>query len=232
MGRIAWIRFLAGVLAAAGLFVTPASAACVDAIEWRGLLYVGARNEFPVADEGTQLGEGMVPACRDSEVVGTGCTADVTEESGGESVDVFRLPGVHPEVAVVALVPGPVAYIGPGYMTELPDHPLHDRIYGSARRPNERAGWNCSEPIALTGTVVSAPAFGGGALEVRVDANPLRGQDGRTGLFTDALTRISGFDRNGIPYVSKGDKLRASVRECTTGEGQYKVVPDSISAFD
>jgi hypothetical protein len=51
-------------------------------------------------------------------------------------------------------------------------------------------------------------------------------------LFTDALTRITGFDRNGIPYIRKGDRLRASVRECTTGEGTYKVVPDSITALD
>jgi hypothetical protein len=197
-----------------------------------GLLYVGAANDFPVADESTLLGEGMVPVCRDTEVVGTGCTADVKEESGGESVDVFRLPGVHPEIAVVALMPGPVAYIGPGYMTQLPDHPLHDEMYGSARRPNERSGWNCGEPIGLTGTVVSVPAYGSGGLEVRVDGNPLRRQDGRTGLFTDALTRVTGFDRNGIPYIRKGDRLRASVRECTTAEGTYKVVPDSIAALE
>lgn len=233
MSYTAWIRTFAGVLAAAGLIVTPASAACADAIEWNRVLYVGATNDVPTVEEGELLGEGVIPVCRDTDIVGTGCSSDVEKESGGEAVDVFRVPGIHPEVALAAYGAfGLTVYVGPGFVTQSPDHPLHDEMYGSARRPNERSGWNCGEPISLTGTVVSAPAYGGGGLEVRLDANPLGRQDGRTGLSIHALTRITGFDRNGIPYIRNGDRLRASVRECTKGVDLYKVVPDTITALD
>jgi hypothetical protein len=113
----------------------------------------------------------------------------------------------------------------------LPDHPLHDEIYGSARRPNERVGWVCGAPITLTGTVVNPPSFGG-LFSVRFKGEEVRRQDGWTAVSVDTRTRVIGFDRNGLPYLEEGDRIEAAARECTTGETQYKVVADRIASAE
>jgi hypothetical protein len=70
----------------------------------------------PVVRLGDRLGEGIVPPCRDTETFGSGCVGGADETTGGEAVEVFRLPGIHPEVAVAARQPfGPTVYVGPGY---------------------------------------------------------------------------------------------------------------------
>jgi hypothetical protein len=48
-------------------------------------------------------------------------------------------------------------------------------------------------------------------------------------VFVDTRTRITGFDRNGLPYIEEDDHIQAAVQECTTGETQYKVVADTIT---
>jgi hypothetical protein len=102
-------------------------------------------------------------------------------------------------------------------------------IYRSPRLPNERAGWRCGPPIRdLPGAVVNETPGAGWVFQVRFEGDQVRRDLGRTPLFVDARTRITGFDRNGLPHIVEGDRLRATVLECTASGGRYKVVADSI----
>lgn len=121
------------------------------------------------------LGEG-VARCVDTETSGAGCGGGGRDD-GAEALEVFRLPGVDRAVAVGARRPfGSTAYLAPGYLVAVPSHPLHDKVYGSARKPNERAGWDC-DPIALVGTVVHAPrGTGVTQIDMCLGVHPLSGR--------------------------------------------------------
>ena len=58
------------------------------------MVYSGASNEVSVVRLGDRLGEGIVPPCRDTETFGHGCMGGADETTGGEAVEVFRLPGI------------------------------------------------------------------------------------------------------------------------------------------
>jgi hypothetical protein len=90
-------------------------------------------------------------------------------------------------------------YVNDGFFIELPDHPLHDQFYGGPNRPRAIArGQTC----VLEGEVVNLDV-----LVVRTD-----GLDVTVRL--DARTRISGFARAGLPYLSEGDQVRVHARGC------------------
>jgi hypothetical protein len=226
---------IAGVLAVSGLLVSVASAtSCAPGLFRDGVLYLGGwrvnERQMPF---GEQVGEALNPPCNDTGGMGRpGCAGDVVAERLGKAVPVFRLPGIDPEVAVGARHYGHDVYIATGYFAELPDHPLHMAIYGSPGLPNERrgGGWECGPPIPdLPGAVVSHTPGGGLLFQVRFDDDQALRHGGRTALYLDAQTRITGFDRNGLPHIMKGDRLRATVLECTASGGRWKVVADSIS---
>jgi hypothetical protein len=215
--------WLVAVLGGAGLLVGAAAAtSCGPLIEWKGVLYSGANLAHAVRFGGL-LGEGLVPPCDGSE----GCQAEE-----GKRVDVYRLPRVDPAVAIGGR--GPLgrrnAYLAPGYFPQLPGHPLHRALYGSPRRPNERAGaWQCGRPIeGLRGTVARTVGWGW-VFAVRFEGERMRRQYGYTTVFVDARTTITGFDSHGLPHVEKGDRLEATVLECTASGERYKVVAEEIS---
>lgn len=82
------------MLSACGLLVAPAFASCAFVIEWNGVRYDPWSNERPVSF-GRSLGDGTVPFCDDTEE--GGC-----ERGHDESIEVFRIVGVDPHVAVAA----------------------------------------------------------------------------------------------------------------------------------
>jgi hypothetical protein len=214
---------LLALLSACGLVVEPASGtSCAFVIEWNGVVYGAADLDRSVAF-GASLGEATVPACEDT--AEAGC-----EREGGEKIDIFRLRGIDPHVAFGAPSPfGRDAFLAPGFFPELPDHPLHDAVYGSPRRPDERAGWRCGEPILnLRGSVMHTPGSGL-VFGVRFEGEVVRTEAGRTVVFVDARTSITGFDEYGLPRITEGDRVRATVRECTASGGRYKVVADAIT---
>ena len=222
------LRFAVGVtavLAASGLLVGVASAtSCADLLIWNGVRYDGAGGDHArqVRFAG-EAGEAVIPVCNDEG--SPGC-----QEDEGTNIPVFRLSGIDPQVAVGARASGREVYLAAGYFPELPDHPLHVAIYGSPRRPNERAGWRCEAPIPdLLGTVVNETPGWGWVFQVRFEDERIKREVGRTALFVDAQTSITGFDRDGLPHIVKGDRFRAIVRECTASGGRYKVVADSIT---
>lgn len=225
-----FLRFAVGitsVLAVSGLLVSVASASCARLLFWDGVRYDGTgRNFAKQVRFGGQVGEALNPPCNDT----GGSSEPGCEGEVGEAVPVFRLAGIDPEVAVGARHYEREVYLAAGYFTELPDHPLHIAIFKSPWLPNERAGWRCGPPILdLPGAVVNQTPGAGWVFQVRFEGDRVRREVGRTALFVDARTRIDGFDRNGLPYIEEGDRLRATVRECTASGGRYKVVADTIS---
>lgn len=83
---------------------------------------------------------------------------------------------------------GPGRLFAPGFFPQLPDHPLHEAVYGSASRPNELAGWRCGKAIPdLLGTVVGSPGWGA-VFGVRFEGGRVRRQYDLTAVFVDART--------------------------------------------
>jgi Family of unknown function (DUF6281) len=210
------------LLSACGLIVAPATASCAYSIEWNGVDYAAGNFKRTVAF-GASLGKAFVPACEDEGTAGC-------QHESAEEVPIFRLPGVDPHVAVGGPSPGGhEVFLAAGFFPQLPGHPLHAAAYGAARRPNERAGWHCGDAIpGLVGTVTHTPGWGW-IFGVRFQGDRVRRQNDRTAVFVDARTSITGFDEFGLPRITEGNRLRATVRECTASGQRYKVVADSIS---
>jgi hypothetical protein len=226
VGRIRFAAYLVTLLASFGLLVGAAGAtSCPYLIEWNGVRYdAGSLNRQ--VGFGDRIGEASEIACGDE---AAGCSSDDVGP-----VPVFRLAGVDPHVAVGARAPwGPEVFLAAGYFPQLPDHPLHAAAYGSSRHPNERAGWQCGAAIPdLAGTVVNETPGSGWIFQVRFEGDRVQRDNGRTALFVDAQTTITGFDEFGLPRIIEGDHLRATVRECTASGDRYKVVADAISNED
>lgn len=105
--------FLAVVAVALTIISPAATESCGDVIEWKGLVYSGARTtEHPVSF-GAELGKGVNPC---SDEGGAGCSRHT-----GPQVQVFRLRGVDTSVAVGVLEGETrVYYLGTGYFPGFP----------------------------------------------------------------------------------------------------------------
>jgi hypothetical protein len=198
------LQALAAVIVALGATGILASAAlgtsCAEAVEWNGIPYVSVGQVRERPERGAALGEGEIPDC----------------EAGGrcappdESVQVFSLEGVDPSVAVAAR---DGVYLAPGTLPALPDHPLHDAVYGSRARPSYRE--RCGEPFVFTGEMEEASG------NLRVDlADPAPGRleqladDGLVWVEVDAGTVVEGFDRDGVATFEDGAPIEITARLC------------------
>jgi hypothetical protein len=226
MGPPRFVLCVTALLAGCGLIIGPATASCAYGIVWNGVPYDAGDFERPVAF-GPSLGEATVPPCEDQG--SAGCRHGKDEAV----TTVYRLRGIDPHVAVGGpSSQGREVFLAAGFFPQLPDHPLHELAYGSTRRPNERAGWRCGPAILdLVGTVTQTPGWGR-VFGVRFEGGHVRRQFGRTAVFVDARTSVTGFDAFGLPHVTEDDRLRATVRECSASGQRYKVVADSISKLD
>jgi hypothetical protein len=164
------------------------SGACADGLLVDGELYIGLPLAGPDPKAGGPVEGGVQPGCND----GGPHEPDV-------EIGLREVSGVPPEVAVYREWGTSTIYLNTGYPTELPDHPLHNRIHGSPDRPRRRArGRPCridGEVRDTWGVTVSA-----GARTVSVGF--------------DARTRVEGFERGGLPYFERGDRLRIDGYGC------------------
>ena len=206
-----------GTLALTGVLVSVAlGTSCAITVRWNEVLYEGYGARHATPERGASIGEGEIPHC------GTGGRCAPPEEE----VAVFALTDVPVDVAIAA--PGLEAetetliFLAPGTFPALPDHPLHEAIFGSPARPHYRRG--CGEPFRFTGEVTQANF----SLRVRI-ADPVPEQvethDEPLTLELDAQTHVEGFDRNGVVRIMEGEKIVVSARVC---EG-YGEVPGPVA---
>ena len=165
------------------------SGACADGVVVNGERYVGTTLKGPNPKAGEPVEGGVQPGCND------GGPYEPDVETG-----VREVSGVPPEVAVYRERGTRTIYLNAGYPTELPDHPLHDRIYGSADRPRRPArGRACRIDVEVRETWGYPIASAGGRSVI---------------LNIDAQTRVSGFGRDGLTYFERGDRLRVHGHGC------------------
>ncbi len=186
---------------------------CASVIRWNGSTYWGITARVEV---GGSLGEGVSPACNDSN--------GASEEDS--PVEIFAVRGVDPAIAVTTA--SDVVYTADGFVLESQAHPLHDAIFDPGE-PNERRGWTCEEPLTVGATVASPPGHGVFRVrDVTAHEDLFRAtDDGRVSL--DAKTEITGLERKGVPYIAGEEKLVLTVRACSRGE-RLKLVADRMEA--
>lgn len=220
------LRFLASVvttLAASGLLVSPAAGnSCVDRVIWNGTEYSGGGMTPGRVRHDGRLGEGEQPVCGEG-----GCV-----EPASTGVEVLRLAGISPEVAVGVLNGGSQFYLAPGYFPQLPSHPLHRAIYGpQPGRPDEKRGFSCGPRFLLKGKLAS-PAAWGALFLVEVDASEhdvgRYDEGGGVPIFVYSGTEFTGVERNGLPFVEEDDRIAIEARECLGGEAR-KLVAERLA---
>jgi hypothetical protein len=183
---------------------------CVSRITWDGTVYYGAK--FPSRLPATlALGTGGRPTCGG---------ANGGEAGASSTVEVRRLAGVEPRVAVAVQGEPDHAYLARGYFVQLPSHPLHQALSESERLRSELRGCANTRPIAFEGTVHSST---GAAIAVS------RGGSDAF-LFVDPYTRVRGLVRDGLPYVAPGRRVAVEAVACLRPDGRLrKLVPRRIS---
>ena len=176
---------------------------CDARLVWNGVTYSSAGSPSKPLLLGRQLGSGVIPDC--------------AEDAPVRKVEVVGIRGVRPSVAVAVLGEGepPYAWLAPGYLPEHPRHPLHDAIYAPGE-PDAEAGFLCGPERTVRARAVTTPSVG----YLQVSAEEDRVQDfllreDVEGIVTlDSDTVVTGFERDGIPFVQAGDRFTLTLREC------------------
>jgi Family of unknown function (DUF6281) len=174
---------------------------CALAVDFDGVEYLGTTVKRTL-HLGRRLGRAFVEPCPDV------IDSPPTPAAPSDGV-VVAIAGIPSSVAVGAAGRPHTAYLADGYFPALPSHPLHE---GSAR--NFTRGCRMTGRFSLVGKVrLHSSALivqvdrSSGSLEVRPHMTNIQ-------LLLDARTRIRGFERNGLPYVTAGDHLRSSGVTC------------------
>jgi hypothetical protein len=175
----------------------PPPASCYKRIVFSGSVY-NAYGKLAAPAAGRSVGDGVRPACP-SDDGGDGGLARA-------KVDVLRAGGASPAVAV-RVAGETTLFLAEGFITAVPEHPLHRRIYGSDRDPRPPRG-DCSTRRTFAGTVSATPARGS-ELSLRPFSG---GEDAIVRLH--ARTRILGFARAGLPYLRAGDRVKVFGLTC------------------
>jgi Family of unknown function (DUF6281) len=166
------------------------SGGCASGLVYKEEMYLGMARTDRLPDPGAPAGDAVVPACNDS-----GPPYD-----DDSSIRVRHVRGVPAEVALYAQARTDTVFVNTGYVTEVPEHPLHRALHGDEDRPRRRG----AAPRCRLDAEVAETTFG---LWVRADAR-------RVNVIVDARTRIDGFDREGLPYLEQGDVVRISGHGC------------------
>jgi len=179
---------------------------CAARVTWNGTIYYGETfSSLPPAT--LVLGTGGRPTCAD---------VNGGEAGASSTVEVRRLIGVDPRVAVAVKGEPEHAYLARGYFVQLPSHPLHRSLRPWQRSRSELKGCAATRRVELAGTVRSSTGAGIGVARGRSKAF----------LFVDPFTRVRGLDRNGLPYVAPRQRVAVDATACLWPGGRLrKLVP-------
>jgi hypothetical protein len=185
------------------------SPVCAARVIWNGTVYYG--ETFPSLPPATLvLGTGGRPTCGG---------VNGGEAGASSTVEVRRLIGVDPRVAVAVNGEPEHAYLARGYFVQLPGHPLHQSLRPWQRSRSELTGCGARRPVELEGTVRSSTGAG---------ISVARGR-GDVFLFVDPFTRVRGLERYGLPYVAPGQRVAVDATACLWPGGRLrKLVPRLI----
>ena len=125
----------------------------------------------------------------------------------------FEISGMPPEAAVLVPDYYDGLFIAAGTFPQLPDHPLHEAVYGRPNRPDYRR--ECKPTFAIEGTVEQVDPL----RIVRRSEVELDEEAEGACVTVDSGTRIEGFDREGIATLEPGDEIVVRAQLCVgTGE--------------
>jgi hypothetical protein len=155
-----------------------------ESVEWRGDLYLAHSTSSPYLKAGSPVEGVQRVLCGDAR----------------RPQAARRVRGIAPAVALYPEIGVDTMYVNEGFPTELPDHPLHNFLYGSPDRPRRRDG---GRRCRLDG-VVTPIAFG---IAIEVHSEEID-------VGFDSRTRVRGFRRAGLPYFREGDRVRVHGRRC------------------
>ena len=177
---------------------------CDAQLIWNGVAHHSSGVPVRPSVLGKPLGKGRIP----------GCGGDAAYQ-----VNVVRIREVSPQVAVgVEGNEWAYAWLAPGYILESPLHPLHDSVFGSVEKPDAEDGFNCGRTRAIRVRAVTTPAFDMQPLTVEAEDDQLQSfllREDVDGIVTvDAHSVVSGFERDGIPFLQAGDEFSLTLREC------------------
>jgi hypothetical protein len=188
---------------------------CAARVTWNGRVYYG--ETFASLPPATLLlGTGGRPTCGG---------INGGEAGASSTVQVRRLIGVDPRVAVAVKGEPEHAYLAPGYFVQLPSHPLHRSLPPRQRSRSELKGCAATRRVELAGTVRSSTGAGIVRSSTGAGIGVARGR-GEAFLFVDSFTRLRGLERYGLPYVAAGQHVAVDATACLWPGGRLrKLVP-------
>ncbi|HEX8104719.1 MAG TPA: hypothetical protein VF533_19025 [Solirubrobacteraceae bacterium] len=197
-------RLLALPFLVAGLWLpATADASCAAGVEWRGVFYTVTGADG--LEHGRALRGGVFPGCDDLIVAGPDGRR-TNPPPPDMPADLVRLRGVSPAVALGVRDDADAAYLAPGYLPQLADHPLHRAVY----RTEPRAGCRHRRTITRSGHLAFQPALGLRFL--------MRKGRAETDIRVDRDTEVSGRRRHGTAYFEGGDRVVVTGRRCGAHE--------------
>jgi len=192
-------------LAAGGILATVARGdSCPVTVRWNGVLYTDAQARFAVLEPGESLSDAMIPDC----TAGGRCAPPE------DAMAAFEISGVPPEAAVLVPDYYDGLFMAAGTFPQLPDHPLHEAVYGRPNRPDYRQ--ECGPTFAIEGAVDQVDPL---RIDVRGSEVELDEEAEGAWLAVDSGTRIEGFDREGIATLEPGDDIVVRAQLCV-GNGE------------
>ena len=193
------------VLAASGILATVARGDdCAVTIRWNDIVYTNAQARFATLEPGGELSDATIPDC----TAGGRCAPPE------ETMPAFEISGVPPEAAVLVPEYYDGLFVAAGTFPQLPDHPLHEALFGRPNQPDYRT--ECEPEFGIEGTVDQVDPL---RIDVRRSEVELDEEEDGAWLAVDSGTRIEGFDREGIATLEPGDEIVVRAQLCV-GHGE------------
>ncbi len=192
-------------LVASGILATVARGdSCAVTVRWNDVVYTHATARLAVLEPGGRVSDATIPDC----TAGGRCAPPE------DTMAAFEISGVPTHAALFVPDYYDGLFVAAGTFPELPDHPLHEAVYGLPNRPNYRQ--DCGAAFDVEGAVNQVDA-----LRIDVASSEIELEQGDEGawLEVDSGTRIHGFDRDGIATLEPGDELVVRAQVCE-GHGE------------